>query len=94
MGPRHRHEVRKRSELEGLRRSQRDHDDRDGRDRQQVALRIIRQLVVRIGVGGKGGGRDEQQRVVVAGAGEDVDRDDAVAAGTILDHHRLAPARG
>ena len=31
--------------------------------------------------------------MVVAGAGEDVDRDDAVAAGTILDHHRLAPAR-
>jgi hypothetical protein len=94
MGSRHRHEVTKRPELEGFRRCQRYHDDRDSRDRQQVALRIIGQLVVRIRMGGKGGGRDEQQRVVVVGGDEDVDRDDAVAAGTILDHDRLAPARG
>jgi hypothetical protein len=35
----------------------------------------------------------EQQHVVVVGAEERLDRHQAVAAGTVLDHDRLAPAR-
>ena len=39
------------------------------------------------------GGRRHQQNMVVLGAGERADGDDAVAAGTVLHHHRLAPFR-
>jgi hypothetical protein len=39
-------------------------------------------------------GRRQQQDVIVLGADEGVDGDDAVAAGAVLDHHRLAPFLG
>ena len=40
------------------------------------------------------GGRRQQQDVIVLGADEGVDGDDAVAAGLVLDHDRLAPFLG
>ena len=40
---------------------------------------------------GEVAGRPEQQDVIVVGGQERLDRDDAVAAGLVLDHHRLAP---
>src|SRR5262249_13381401 len=39
-------------------------------------------------------GRREQQRVVVGGADEGIDRDEAVAAGAVFHHDGLAPSRG
>ena len=43
---------------------------------------------------GERGRRAEEKHVVVVRADECVDGDEAVAAGAVLDHHRLAPFRG
>jgi hypothetical protein len=70
-------------------------DDNDGvgdaRDRRQVA-RLIRQAVVLIGVRYEGARRPVEQHVIVVGADECVDGDQGVAAGAVVDDHRLAPA--
>jgi len=43
-------------------------------------------------VGGEGGGRREQQLMIVMRADEGIDCDNAVAAGAVLDHDRLTPS--
>ena len=70
-----------------------DHHDGVGgpHDRTQI-VRIIGQLAVHERMGGEIAGRHVQQDVIVIRAQERRDRDDAVAAGTIFDHHRLTPA--
>ena len=60
------------------------------RDRDQIG-RIVGQLAVVERMHGEIAGRPEQQHVIVVGGQERLDRDDAVAAGLVLDHHRLAP---
>jgi hypothetical protein len=54
-------------------------------------LRIIGQLAVYKRVHREVAGRREQEGVVVVGAEKRLDRDEAVAARPVLDHHRLAP---
>ncbi len=73
-------------------RDDRHHGVGDPRDRHEIGG-VVGQLVVQERMRGEDRGRREQQRVIVMGADEGADPDDAVAAGTILDHHRLAPAR-
>ncbi len=72
----------------------RDHHDGVGgsHDRAQI-VRIIWQLAVHNLVGGEVAGRNIQQDVIVVRTQERRDRDDAVAARTVLDHHRLPPLR-
>src|SRR5947209_17218189 len=65
-----RNEFAERFHVQGCRSAKRNHNGGDVRDRQQVTLRIVRKLFVRIGVRREGRGRNEQQRVVVVGAGE------------------------
>ena len=52
---------------------------------------IVGQLAVVERMHGEVARRPEQQHVVVIGGEKRLDRDDAVAAGLVLDHHRLAP---
>ena len=65
----------------------------DARDRREI-LRLVRQVVVQKRMRGERRGRRHQQDVVVLGADEGGDADDAVAAGLVLDHHRLVPFLG
>ena len=73
----------------------RDADDGVGhaRDRREVGG-LIRPVLVHPGMRDERRRRRQQQDVVVLGADECADRDDAVAAGLVLDHHRLAPLFG
>jgi hypothetical protein len=87
-------ELGERLDVQAFRDRKRDHDDGDVDDREQVALCVVWHLVLGIRMRRVGRGRNKQQRVVVVGAGESVDGDEAIAAGPILDHHRLAPFRG
>jgi hypothetical protein len=56
--------------------------------------RIVGQLVVHVGMRDEGRRRAQQQHMVVAGADEGIDGDNAVATRTVLHHDRLTPARG
>src|SRR3974390_403008 len=49
-------------------------------------------MVMEEWVCGEGGGRREQQLMVVMRADEGIDRDNAVAAGPVLDHDGLTPS--
>lgn len=73
-------------------RNREDHERVAYARRRDQGLRIVRQLVMQIGMAGECGCRGEQQRVIVIGLEERRDRDDAVAAGLVLDHHGFAPA--
>ena len=64
-----------------------------GTDWDQVALRVIGQLVVHQRVDGDHAAEREQQRVIVVRGDETRDRRNAVRALAVLHHHRLAPAR-
>ena len=70
----------------GRRRTDRNQRRADAGNRGEIAG-IVRQLGVQIGMRRERRRRSEQQRVIVAGAGEGVDGDEAVAARTIFDHH-------
>ena len=61
-------------------------------DRHEIALGVIGQLGVQHSVHGDRRAERKQQRVVVACADKGVDRDQRIGAGTVLHHHRLAPA--
>src|SRR5262249_24784558 len=54
--------------------------------------RVVGQLLVLIGMDDEAPARPPQERVIVVGGYDGLDRDHAVAARTVLDHHRLAPA--
>jgi hypothetical protein len=56
--------------------------------------RPSRQAVSSLRVADEGGARREQQDVIILGADEGVDRQDAVATGSVLDHDRLVPFLG
>ena len=66
----------------------------DARNWQQVALGIIRQLVVLVGMHRECSGERPQQGVVVVRAREGSDCHETVASRTVFDEHRLAPPRG
>jgi hypothetical protein len=87
------HEVPERAEPKRHRCREGEHDGGNARNRKQIKLRAVGKLVVLVRVDGKGSHRPEQQRVVVVGAGECANGDETVAARTVFDHHRLAPAR-
>jgi len=64
--------------------------ERQARNRRQVLQRVIRQLVVQGHVGGHRPVGGEQQRLAVRrGGGDQVGRDDGIAAGAVLDQHGL-----
>ena len=63
------------------------------RDRREI-LGLYGRLSCRYGMRDERRGRRQQQDVIVLGADEGVDGDDAVAAGPVLDDDRLAPFLG
>ena len=63
----------------------------DPRDRREIALQVVGQLLLRVGMRHERCARRVEQHVIVVGRGEGVDGDQAVAARPVLDHHRLAP---
>ena len=93
LGLRQRDQLGHRIDRQHLR--HRDADDGVGhpRDRREV-LGLVRPVLVHPRMRDERRGRRQQQDVIVLGADEGVDRDDAVAAGPVLDHHRLAPFLG
>ena len=68
---RHREQLAERFDVELRRRGERDQRGGDARDRREIA-RIVRQLVVQIGMRGERGRRAEEQHVVVVRADESV----------------------
>src|SRR5262249_29246741 len=60
----------------------------------QVALHVIWELLMLIRMHRKGSDGREQKRMVVVGGREGGNRNETVAARTILHQHRLAPAAG
>ncbi len=92
LGPRQCHEVADGVDMELFRHRYRQHGDIDADDGHDVArIESWRAFVVEMNQ--KGAGRPEEQRVIVMGIDEGLDGDQPVAAGPVLDHHRLAPAR-
>jgi hypothetical protein len=89
---RQRNELRERSDFQGGRHGDGHHGVGHLGDRLEIG-RLVRQIVMQIGVGGKRRGRSIQQHVVIVGANKCADGNDRVAAGTVLDDDRLAPAR-
>jgi hypothetical protein len=87
-----RHELGDRCDLRRRRHADRHDGVGHPRDRQQVARRIGQLLVLERMHRERAAGREQQRMVVVAGD-ERLDRHQAVGAGPVFDHHRLAPAR-
>ena len=83
------------AELYPLTRARNGEDDRgNARDRQQIALDVIWKLLVLVRMHREGPDGREQKRMVVVGGDESSNRDEAIAARTIFDQDRLAPAGG
>ena len=68
-------------------------DRRHIRDREEIPVRVVGKLLVLIRMHDEGACRPKQKSMVIVRSGERADGDEPIAAGTIFNDDRLAPAR-
>src|SRR5262249_3906976 len=85
-------EVGQITDAQRCRHADRQHRRGEAGNRQNV-VRVVGQLLVEVRVDDEVAARSPQERVIVVGGQPGLDRDDAVTAGPVVDHDRLAPAR-